>query len=371
MEYDLSFLDKSNLTWLKSNTIFLTVHGSNAYGLNTPTSDIDYKGIAIPPKEYFTSFMNNFEQAEFRNPNPDCCIFNILKWLGLACDNNPSVIEILWTNPKHWVITSEYWEEIIQHRDKFLSKNIKHRFSGYAIQQLKKMKRHFRYLNFPVKEPPQRSDFGLPNHFVLPKEQLDAALSIIQKKIDCWNPDLSMMNNSERIAFTNGINDILGEIVGASLYLEKDNLWKSAALSIGMDSNFIELIQKEKEYKGKKEDWKHYCKWKKNRNTKRADIEAKIGYDAKDAAALVRIMRMAKEILSTGKVIVERIDDREELLAIKNGAWEYDKIIEYAENMEKELDELYKTSSLPKEPDRKFIDKLCQRIVESYLLKEK
>ena len=53
MLHDLSFIDNSNLTWLKNNTIFLTVVGSQSYGLNTKDSDTDYKGLCIPPKEYF------------------------------------------------------------------------------------------------------------------------------------------------------------------------------------------------------------------------------------------------------------------------------------------------------------------------------
>jgi hypothetical protein len=90
--------------------------------------------------------------------------------------------------------------------------------------------------------------------------------------------------------------------------------------------------------------------------------------NSKDACALTRLLRMAKEILTTGKVIVRR-PDREELLAIKRGELKYEDIIEYAENMNNELDLLYKTTKLPNEPDRKFFDELCSEIVEEYLLK--
>lgn len=366
MKHDLSFFDKTNLKWLKDNTIFLTVVGSQSYGLATETSDIDYKGTAIPPKNYFTGFLDNFEQAEFKTPNPDCCIFNLVKWMALACDNNPSVIEVLWTDPKFYVITSKYWDKIVEHRDKFLSTNVRWRFSGYAIQQLKKLKRHYRWLKDPPVAPPNRKEFDLPEHFVLPKNQLEAAFALIEKKIDSWNPDLSMVSDSERINIMNKITDVMVDIVGASLYLDKDKLWQAAAASIGMKSNFIELIIKEREYKAKKAEWDSYCKWRLTRNIKRAEIEAKVGYDGKDAAALVRLMRMAKEILSTGKVIVER-PDREDLLAIKNGLWTYEQVIEFAEKWDKDLDDYYKSSKLPKEPDRKFINYLCSEIVEEFL----
>ena len=50
--------------WLEHGTIFLTVHGSQAYGTATPTSDIDLKGVAIPPLKYHMGFVHTFEQAE-------------------------------------------------------------------------------------------------------------------------------------------------------------------------------------------------------------------------------------------------------------------------------------------------------------------
>jgi hypothetical protein len=372
MDHNLSFITNSNLTWLKDNLIFLTVVGSQSYGLSTPESDTDYKGIAIPPKSYLTSFMDNFEQAEFKNPNPDCTIFNLLKWLNLACQNNPSVIEILWTDPEFYVITSKYWDRILENRDKILSKNVRWRFGGYAFSQLKKMKRHYRYLTNPRKEPPTRKAFGLPDQCKLPKNQLDAALSMIQKKLDDWSFNLSGLEDSQKLELKDTITDIMVEIVGASLFFQKEDLWKAAAINLGFETNFIELIQKEKEYKQLHEDWKHYQNWKANRNTKRAELEAKVGYDAKDACALVCISRMAKEILETGKVIVKRTEDREELLSIKRGEWSYEEVVDYAEKSNLELDELYKTTfKLPNEPDRKFFNNLCSEIVEEYLWKNK
>jgi len=370
MQNQLSFLEKSNLYWLKDNTIFLSVVGSQSYGLSTPESDVDYKGVAIPPIQYFTGFQNRFEQAEFKAPNPDCVIFNIIKWIKLACDCNPSTIEILWTDPEFYVITSKYWDKIIEHRDLILSKNIRWRFGGYAFSQLKKMKRHYRFLNNPPKITPTRTEFGLPEEFKIPKNQLDAALSMIQKKIDNWSFDLSGLDESQRIELKDAVTDIMIDIVGSSLFLEKEDLWRAAAISLGFETNFIELIQKEKEYKQKKEDWQHYQEWKKNRNSKRAELEGKVGYDSKDATALIRLLRMGKEILTTGKVIVRR-PDREELLAIKRGEWKYEDIISYAEETNLELDLLYKTTKLPNEPNRKFFDELCSEIVEEFIFNER
>lgn len=50
----------TNIDWIKKNTVYLSLHGSHAYGTNIATSDIDYRGIIIPPKKYFLGFKNNY-----------------------------------------------------------------------------------------------------------------------------------------------------------------------------------------------------------------------------------------------------------------------------------------------------------------------
>jgi len=79
-------------------------------------------------------------------------------------------------------------------------------------------------------------------------------------------------------------------------------------------------------------------------------------------------MLMCEEILEHGKVIVKR-PDREFLLSIRNGVWNFEKIIEWAEKQEQKLNELYKTSKLPNTPNRVKIDNLCIELIEEFLKK--
>jgi hypothetical protein len=55
-----------------------------------------------------------------------------------------------------------------------------------------------------------------------------------------------------------------------------------------------------------------------------------------------------------------------ELLSIRNGAWSYEKLIEWAEQQDKELGEFYESgkSPLPKKPDHVKLDALCRQMVE-------
>jgi uncharacterized protein len=146
-------------------------------------------------------------------------------------------------------------------------------------------------------------------------------------------------------------------------------MWMSSARKVGMSDNFIAIMQREREYTNKKREYNQYQEWKKNRNVKRAADEAKYGYDPKHAMHLVRLCRCARELLTTGKLNVKR-PDAEELLAIRNGAWEYDKLVEYAERQDKELQVIYDICTiLPKTPNVAKLEELCISMIERALSK--
>lgn len=58
-----------NMEWLEHRTILLTKYGSHCYGTNTPTSDLDYKGVCIPPPEYYLGLksINEYNTAGGKN----------------------------------------------------------------------------------------------------------------------------------------------------------------------------------------------------------------------------------------------------------------------------------------------------------------
>jgi uncharacterized protein len=111
---------------------------------------------------------------------------------------------------------------------------------------------------------------------------------------------------------------------------------------------------------------KQYKIWKKNRNPVRAAIEEKHGYDCKHAMHLVRLMRMGREVLTEGRVEVYR-SDREELLAIRNGSWSYEHLVEWAENQKAELFAIVDEGRavVPEKPD---YDKIVEIVEEVYSL---
>ncbi len=362
---DIVVKKSPHLGWIKDRTVLLVRHGSHAYGTNTATSDEDFKGIAIPTKQYFLGTMHRFEQAELKAPDPDAVIYDIRKFFNLAADCNPNIIEVLHTDPSDHFIVDPIGEIILEHKNEFLSKKIKHTFLGYSVAQLKRIKTHKRWIMSPPKTPPTRASLGLPEQTLIPADQLMAAQAEIQKELDRFQFDfMEGLEESQKIGIRTTVTEMLAE-----LKITADQHWESAARKIGLSDNFIQLMQKEREYAGAKREWDQYQNWKKTRNPARAVLEEKFGYDTKHAYHLVRLIRMCREILTTGKVLVKR-PDREELLAIRNGAWTYDQLIEFADREDKALNELYNTTNvLPKVPDKAKLDQLCIKLVEQSLSK--
>jgi predicted nucleotidyltransferase len=143
--------------WLVYNTQYLTIMGSQAYGVSTDASDDDIYGFAIPLKEdvfphlkgeiegfgknkqrFETWQQHHVEDKESRKQY-DFQVYSIVRYFSLCMDNNPNMIDSLFT-PVNCVIHSTQVAEMIrEHRKMFLHKGSWHKFKGYAYSQMHKM----------------------------------------------------------------------------------------------------------------------------------------------------------------------------------------------------------------------------------------
>lgn len=97
---------------------------------------------------------------------------------------------------------------------------------------------------------------------------------------------------------------------------------------------------------------------------KRKALVEKNGYDTKNAAHCVRLLRMGIEFLVEHKLYVDRgSKDATELLAIKRGEWTLERVKAHAEELFKEARAAYMASTLPPQPDvAKINDWLTDRL---------
>jgi predicted nucleotidyltransferase len=125
---------------LAQYVIYRCVVGSQAYGLNREGSDVDRRGIYIPPAELEWSIYGVPEQIESRESEE--CYWELKKFLVLALKANPNILECLFTPMIEQ--SSEIADAILAKRHIFLSKLVYQTYNGYVMSQFKRLEQDLR-----------------------------------------------------------------------------------------------------------------------------------------------------------------------------------------------------------------------------------
>jgi hypothetical protein len=100
---------------------------------------------------------------------------------------------------------------------------------------------------------------------------------------------------------------------------------------------------------------------------KRRALVDKFGYDCKNAAHCVRLLRMATEFLTTGELRVFRTEDAEELLDIKKGGWPLETVKAEAEKAFADIKAAAESSPLPELPDMGRVNQMVVEVLTDYV----
>ena len=146
--------------WVPDNIMFETMTGSIAYGCREDGSDdVDLVAFVIPPKPmvfpHLTGYIKGFghppphfeqwqkhhiEDKEGRRKY-DVCVYSIVKFFQLCRENNPNMVDVLFS-PRFCVTHSTaIYEHLREHRKEFLHKGCWYKFRGYAYSQLTKIEK--------------------------------------------------------------------------------------------------------------------------------------------------------------------------------------------------------------------------------------
>ena len=98
---------------------------------------------------------------------------------------------------------------------------------------------------------------------------------------------------------------------------------------------------------------------------KRKGLVDKFGYDTKNAQHLIRLLRQGTEFLQTGELLVER-PDKEELKQIKLGQWSIEKVKRESDKLFAKMEDAYKNSKLPDQPNFELVSRLVVEINEEH-----
>jgi predicted nucleotidyltransferase len=364
---------------------YLAIHGSEAYGLATEESDLDLKGAYVPARDALLGYRDvPSEQWEFspdpaaagRLPGPhDAVVFSLQKLCRLGAVCNPNAVEMLFVEERHVLKMTPLGERIRALGPRFLSLRARQTFGEYARGQLRRMEQHRRWLRDPPAALPTRAAFGLPEHGLVPSEQRDAAEQAVQEVMARWQLDLEGLLPHQAIALQARVADYLADVASAVGYSGErgvdDLRFVAAARQVGLGGDALEALRRERRFKAAVREWHQFQEWQRTRNPKRAALERAYGFDTKHAMHLVRLMRTCRDLVVDGVMRVYR-PDRDELLAIKQGAWRYEQLVDDVTKHGAEADAVIRDgrSPLPAGPDEAAINRACIEITNDYAEQE-
>jgi uncharacterized protein len=297
----------------EENLILKVLTGSHLYGTDTVNSDKDYVGIFIPPKDYMLG-LKTCEQVESRTnstgsgrrntkDDTDMTIYSLPKFIKLAIQNNPNIVEIFFAPESNIVYCNEFGRKLLDSYQLFISKKVKHTFLGYAHAQKEKL--------------------------FTKKDRLDALHKTLDFIVDVQ------------------VNSVSGLLEQPLQVKGKYGVYKT--YEKGTQLNFIEndLITLLDEY------------------GLRTKMIQEHGYDLKFASHLIRLLSESIEFLETGKLTLP-LREVSLIRDIKEGLCDLQYVKELTEHYEKLIEDVDCKSQLQHIPQFDKINTLQISLIENY-----
>jgi predicted nucleotidyltransferase len=136
-------------------TILRVRTGSGVHGISTGSSDRDEVGVCIEPPEYVIG-LKTFEQYMYRDAaertgkfdarsgagDLDLTIYSLRKFMRLALNGNPSIIETLFTQGDDVLYANLYGRQLQEMYPAIVSMEAAPRYIGYLLAQKRSLESH-------------------------------------------------------------------------------------------------------------------------------------------------------------------------------------------------------------------------------------
>jgi len=355
------------------NLIYKCLVGSNAYGTNIESSDLDYKGIYIQNPEDILGFRYQ-QQIEL---NKDECYYEIKRFIELASSGNPTILEMLFVE-NNKIIEHPVMNILFENKQKFLTKKCFYSFGGYAVAQIKKAQGLNKKMNWELEKRERKTPINFC--YVLDKNKSISLLDFLKdndlKQEFCGLSAINHFPNvyvlyydyTEQFGSETNTPDKYPKIGYRGIEFENSNELRLSSIPKEYAEQVIATVYYNKDaYSIHCKEYNEYQEWLKNRNTQRyVDVknhDQKI--DGKNLMHCIRLLNCAIEIGETNNFSVFR-KDSDYLLKIRKGEINLKDILKEAEDKLNYLNSLEKKSNLPEELDIDFSHNLLIKIRKEY-----
>jgi len=334
----------------KNLLLFECLSGSKAYGLDTPKSDTDIKGVYYMPKELFFGLTY---VPQIANESNDEVYYEIGRFVELLIKNNPNIVEILAT-PAECILYKHPVMDMLDVK-MVLSKLCKDTFGGYALAQIKKA----RGLKKKIVNPMPKTRKSVLDFCYVTQQysSVKAKTWLKQNGLSNVNCGLSKIPNGKNLYalfYSDGNENKYKGIVNKQLANEVS----VSSIPEG-EKELAYLFFNKDSYSSYCNEYSEYWAWVENRNENRYHENQSHGkdYDAKNMMHTIRLLQVALEIVRDGELNVKR-PNREELLAIKRGELEYQEVLDMAEHLMEQIEKVTPESELQDKPDYRQMESL-------------
>ena len=341
--------------------LFEAISGSRAYGTNLPHSDTDLKGVFVLPEREFYGLGHVPQVA---NDTNDEVFYELRRFVELLLKNNPTVLELLGA-PADCVVQQHPLFAQFRAQD-FLSKLCRQSFAEYAVAQIRKAQGLNKKINHP--EPPAR------------KSVLDFCYVTVgagAQPAETWLARQGLAASQCGLANVPHLPDLY------ALFVDRSPAPALGYRGLVRDPEASQEVQLSAVPKGEmpvaylsfnRNGYSSYCRvfreyweWVEKRNQERYENTVQHGknYDAKNMLHVFRLLQMAEEIALTGELRVRR-PNREFLLQIRRGEFEYAELVAEAEQLVERVAAAFATSALPAAPNTAAAEATLRRVRRAF-----
>jgi predicted nucleotidyltransferase len=349
----------------QSAILFECVAGSRAYGTSVTGSDEDIRGLFAVPAAAYLDLTRPPDQ--FSDERGNVIYYSVRRMIELLAQANPNVLELLFMPEDCIRKSSPEMELLVANRNLFISKKCADTHAGYAMSQIRRAKGQNKWINNPQPEaapskvdfchviPKSSEEFSSPPARPIPLRTIGWSLS------DYHAARLEHSRDTYRLyrygEHARGV--FRGDVLVCESIPEEDEVTHFAGL----------LLYNEQAWQQALLDHKNYWAWRRDRNDARWQQQERgeLDFDSKNMMHTVRLLLSGRSLMESQMPIVRFSGEQLALLmSIREGRLGFDEIMDIANSIIADCEQLKATAKLPDECNKAAAEALLREITEHW-----